>query len=158
MTEDSADLTIAMKSTVAQWPDVAGSYAIDFGNAALRQPSQRMRPRGFWGDITNVGKDVVEAVQGDFDESRSVTFNVKAGESGKKSTILKDPKGRLTIDCIDCYITGSWQLQGHIVVGVSWKLVIHLSTTEIFLTRKVRSTASNCRISPCKLHRKVSRR
>ncbi|KAL8646780.1 MAG: hypothetical protein Q9210_005935 [Variospora velana] len=114
--EDAADLTIAMKSTVAEWSDIAGSYAIDFGNAALRQASQRMRPRGFWGDITDVGKDVVEAVQGDFDESRSVTFSVNAGESGKKSTILKDPKGRLTIDCIDCYVTGSWQLQGHIVV------------------------------------------
>ncbi|KAI4199072.1 MAG: hypothetical protein LQ348_001939 [Seirophora lacunosa] len=117
VTEDSAELTIAMKSTVAAWSEVAGSYDLDFGKAALRQTSQRMRPRGFWGDIANVGKDVLEAAQGNADVSKSVSFNVAAGESGKKETILKDPKGRLSIDCIDCYVTGSWQVQGHIVVN-----------------------------------------
>ncbi|KAL9011588.1 MAG: hypothetical protein Q9173_003576 [Seirophora scorigena] len=112
VTEDSADLTIAMKSTVAAWSEVAGSYDLDFGKAALRHPSQGMRPRGFWGDIANVGKDVLGATQGNDDISKSFSFNVAAGQSGKKEAILKDPKGRLSIDCIDCYVTGSWQVNG----------------------------------------------
>ena len=38
------------------------------------------------------------------------------GQSGQKTNIYTDDKGRFSIDCIDCYITGSWQVQGHITV------------------------------------------
>ncbi|KAL8653595.1 MAG: hypothetical protein Q9226_003789 [Calogaya cf. arnoldii] len=47
VTEDSADLTIAMRSKVIKWSDVAGLYDLDFGKAALQQPSQRLRTRSF---------------------------------------------------------------------------------------------------------------
>ncbi|KAL8797919.1 MAG: hypothetical protein Q9182_007116 [Xanthomendoza sp. 2 TL-2023] len=92
------------------------------GPADERQPyksipqSKKLRPRGFWGDIANVGKDVLDAAQGDFDETKSVTFGVNVGKSGEKTNIYTDDKGRFSIDCIDCYVAGSWQVQGHIVV------------------------------------------
>ncbi|KAL8699978.1 MAG: hypothetical protein Q9201_005702 [Fulgogasparrea decipioides] len=116
VTEDPADLTISMKTTIAQWSEVAGSYDLDFGKAALRQTPHRLRPRGFWGDIVDIGKDALEAAQGNADLSKSVNFAVNVGESGQKTNIYSDSKGRFSIDCIDCYITGSWGVQGHIVV------------------------------------------
>lgn len=124
MTEDAADLTIDMKTKVAAWSEVAGSYAMDFGKAALRQPAQRVRSRGFWGDIVDVGKDVLNAATGDFDIDEGVTFAVNVGKAGQKTNILTDTKGRFSIDCIDCYITGSWEVQGHIEVYISWRALI----------------------------------
>lgn len=80
-----------------------------------------MMPRGFWGDIVNVGKDALDAAQGDFDITKDVTFGVNVGQAGQKTNIYTDSKGRFSIDCVDCYITGSWQVQGHIVVCIiSW--------------------------------------
>lgn len=116
VTEDAADLTISMATTITQWSEVAGTYDLDFGKAAVRQPSQKVRPRGFWGDIVNVGKGALEAAQGNADISKSVNFAVSVGQPGQKTNIYTDDKGRFSIDCIDCYITGTWQVQGHIVV------------------------------------------
>lgn len=55
-------------------------------------------------------------MEGNADLSRSVTFDVNVGQAGQKTNIYTDDKGRFSIDCIDCYITGSWQVQGHIKV------------------------------------------
>ena len=114
--EDSADLTIRMTTKVAQWSEVAGSYDLDFGKAIPRIPGQKLRTRGFWGDIVDVGKGAVKAAQGDFDLDKDVTFNVAVGQPGKKTNIYTDTKGRFSIDCIDCYVTGSWLVQGHLKV------------------------------------------
>lgn len=119
VTEDAADRTIIMATSITQWSEVAGTYDLDFGQAAIRQPPQRVRPRGFWGDIVNVGKGALEAAQGNADLSKSVNFAVAVGQPGQKTNIYTDDKGRFSIDCIDCYITGSWQVQGHIVVRTS---------------------------------------
>ncbi|KAI4102079.1 MAG: hypothetical protein L6R37_004586 [Teloschistes peruensis] len=116
VTEDEADLTISMATNITQWSEVAGTYDLDFGKVAVRQPSQKLRPRGFWGDIVNVGKGALEAAQGNADLSKSVNFAVAVGQPGQKTNIYTDDKGRFSIDCIDCYITGTWQVQGHIVV------------------------------------------
>ena len=105
-----------MKTTVATWSEVAGSYDLDFGKAIPQHPSQRLKPRGFWGDIENVGKDALDAAQGNADLSKSVTFDVDVGKPRQKTNIYTDDKGRFSIDCIDCYIAGSWQVQGHIKV------------------------------------------
>lgn len=116
VTEDAADLTISMRTTIAAWSEVAGSYELDFGKAALHHTTQRLRPRSFWGDIINVGKDALEAAQGNADLSKSVNFAVNLGQPGQKTSIYSDSEGRFSIDCIDCYITGSWGIQGHLVV------------------------------------------
>lgn len=123
MKEDAAILTISMRTTIATWSEVAGSYDLDFGKAALHQTAQRVRSRSFWGDIVNVGKDALEAAQGNADLSKSVNFAVNVGKSGQSTNIYSDSQGRFSIDCIDCYITGSWGIQGHLVVCIA---TIHL--------------------------------
>lgn len=97
-----------MRTTIAAWSEVAGSYDLDFGKAALRQTTQRLRPRSFWADIVNVGKDALEAAQGNADLSQSVSFAVNMGQPSQKTSIYSDNERRFSIDCIDCYITGSW--------------------------------------------------
>ena len=114
--EDATDLTISMATKVTEWSEVAGSYDLDFGKAIPHKPSPNLKPRGFWGDIANVGEGALDAVQGNTDISKSVTFDVDVGKSGQKTNIYTDDKGRFSIDCIDCYITGSWQVQGHLTV------------------------------------------
>ena len=116
VTEDGADLTIKMKTQVTQWSEVASSYDLDFGQTVGHSSSKMLKPRGFWGDIANIGKGALDAAQGNADISKSVTFDVDVGKSGDKTNIYTDDKGRFSIDCIDCYITGSWQVQGHISV------------------------------------------
>ncbi|KAL8940410.1 MAG: hypothetical protein Q9216_002836, partial [Gyalolechia sp. 2 TL-2023] len=115
--ESSQKLTIGMKTTVATWAEVAGTYDLDFGRVGLNQAQQRLKPRGFWGDIGDIGKAVLEGAQGNADFDPSVTFDVNVGQPGKKEPIYADPKGRFSIDCVDCFITGSWQVEGHIVVS-----------------------------------------
>ena len=114
--EDAADLTISMATKATEWSEVAGSYDLDFGKAIPHKPSPNLKPRGFWGDIVNVGEGALDAVQGNTDISKSVTFDVDVGNSGQKTNIYTDNKGRFSIDCVDCYITGSWQVQGHLTV------------------------------------------
>lgn len=116
VTEDGADLTMGMKTTLSTWSEAGGSYDLDFGKAALRPSTQRLGPRGFWGDIANAGKDVLEAAQGNADLNKIVHFAVNVGTPGQKTNIYSDSKGRFSIDCIDCYISGSWGVQGHLVV------------------------------------------
>ncbi|CAO1604866.1 hypothetical protein XANCAGTX0491_008407 [Xanthoria calcicola] len=114
VTEDSADLTISMQTSVTEWSEVAGSYDLDFGR--IIPQANKLKPRGFWGDITNVGKDVLDAATGKFDDTKSVTFGVNVGSPGQKTEIYKDQKGRFSLDCVDCYVSGNWQVQGRIVV------------------------------------------
>ncbi|KAL9595556.1 MAG: hypothetical protein Q9219_006376 [cf. Caloplaca sp. 3 TL-2023] len=115
--KSSKDLTIGMKTTTTQWSEVAGTYDLDLGKASLSQSPQRLKPRGFFGDIVDVGKTVLQAAQGNFDESLPVNFNVNVGTPGQKTNIYTDSKGRFAIDCIDCYVTGSWQVEGHVKVS-----------------------------------------
>ncbi|KAL8925993.1 MAG: hypothetical protein Q9172_001996 [Xanthocarpia lactea] len=114
VTEDSADLTVRMRTKVTDWSEVGGSYDLDFGR--MIPQARKLKPRGFWGDIVDVGKDVLDAAQGDFDDTKSVSFGVNVGTPGKKTNIYTDQQGRFSIDCVDCYVTGTWQVQGRIVV------------------------------------------
>ncbi|KAL8952231.1 MAG: hypothetical protein Q9222_001845 [Ikaeria aurantiellina] len=114
--EDVADLAIKMTTSVTRWSEVGGTYDLDFGKATPQPSTGRFKPRGFWGDIVDVGKTVLEAAQGDADVSKSMTFDVNVGTPGQKTNIYTDEKGRFSIDCVDCYIKGSWHVQGHITV------------------------------------------
>lgn len=116
ITEDNAKLTTHLTAQIAQWSDIGGTYDLDFGQAIPYQNPQRLKQRGLWGDITNIGKDVLDAAQGNADLSKSVTFPVSVGHEGQKTNIYTDNKGRLTLDCINCFVSGSFQVTGHISV------------------------------------------
>ena len=104
-----------MRTSATDISEVIGSYDLDFGR--MIPQASKLKPRGFWGDIANVGKDVLDAATGDFDDTKSKTFSVNVGTPGQKSEIFKDPKGRFSLDCVDCFVSGNWQVQGHIVVN-----------------------------------------
>ena len=106
-----------MVTTIAPWSEVAGTYDIDFGQAIpFNKPT--VRPRGFFGDVVNIGKDVLNAAQGNLDTPlASLNFNVNVGSPGQKTQIYKNEGGSFEIDCVDCYVTGSWHVDGHISVS-----------------------------------------
>ena len=119
VSDDDANLAIDMTTTVASWSEVGGTYDIDFGQAIPYQ-KPTVRPRSFLGDIVNVGKDVLDAAQGNIEANpKSGTFNTNVGSPGTKTEIYKSEGGVFELDCIDCYITGSWSVQGHIKVRPS---------------------------------------
>ena len=111
-----------MTTTVVSWSEVAGTYDIDFGQAIPYQ-KPAAQPRSFLGDVVNIGKDVLDAAQGNLDQSLPVTFNVDVGTPGAKTDIYKNEAGSFEINCVDCYVAGSWALQGHIKVSSVSKCV-----------------------------------
>ncbi|KAL8993524.1 MAG: hypothetical protein Q9169_006282 [Polycauliona sp. 2 TL-2023] len=150
VTEDAADLTISMRTSVTEWSEVAGSYDLDFGR--LVPQARKLKPRGFWGDIVNVGKDVLDAATGDFDETKSVTFPLNIGSPGEKTLIYKDEQGRFSLDCVDCYVTGDWQVQGRIVVDnfVLQDLTLSVSPSNFKAKLELEATVTASK-SPVKL-------
>ena len=115
--DEDTNLAIDMATTVASWSEVGGTYDIDFGQAIPYQ-KPTVRSRSFLGDVVNVGKDVLNAAQGNFNVPlQTMTFNTNVGSPGTKSQIYKSKGGIFEIDCVDCYVTGSWSVQGHIKVS-----------------------------------------
>jgi len=92
ITEDTTALTTYLTAQTAPWSDVAGTYDIDFGQAIPYQKPQQLRERGFWGDIVNVGKDVLNAATGSADLSKSVNFPMNIGQQGQRTNIYTDDK------------------------------------------------------------------
>ena len=101
---------------MASWSEVAGTYDLDFGHAMPYQ-NPTTRPRSFLGDVENIGKDVLNAAEGNFEGAPPKTFNVDVGSPGTRTQIYKSEGGVLEIDCVNCYITGSWNIQLHIKVS-----------------------------------------
>jgi len=116
ITEDPAKLTTLLTARTAPWSDVAGTYDLDFGQAMPYQKPPQLKQRGLWGDIMNVGKDVLNAAEGNADLSKSVTFDVSVGHQGQRTNIYTDDKGRLTLDCINCFVAGRFEVTGHLSV------------------------------------------
>ena len=133
ITEDAATLTTYLAAQPAPWSDVAGTYDLDFGQAIPYQQPQRLKERSIWGDIVNVGKDVLDAATGSTDLSKTVSFPVNVGQQGQRTNIYTDDqyvsqrshlgihiliifRGRLKLDCINCFVTGSFEVTGHVSV------------------------------------------
>ena len=108
VTEDTQDLTTFLTAQVAEWSEVAGTYDLDFGKASPSAPSARkLKERGF---LSNVGT---------WSENPKVTFPMNVGTEGKRSNVYTDSQGRLTLDCVNCYVTGSFQVTGHLEVHIA---------------------------------------
>ena len=61
------------------------------------------------------------ALCGDFSDSKSVTFNVDAGTPNQTTNIYTDSKGQLKLDCTNCFVSGAFDVTGHISTK-DWKL------------------------------------
>lgn len=108
-------MTTHLAAQTAPWSDIAGSYDMDFGHAIALQGSQPSK-RGLWGDIVDVGKDILNTAEGNADLTKSVTFDMSVGQQGQKTNIYTDSDGRLTLDCVNCFVTGSFGVTGRLSV------------------------------------------
>ncbi|KAL9045926.1 MAG: hypothetical protein Q9214_001116 [Letrouitia sp. 1 TL-2023] len=101
--EDEAKLTTFLTAELAPWRDVGGTYDLDFGRAfPVHKPHER---RGI-GDI----------IQGNLDLSKSVTVPVNVGTPNQVTNIFKNAKGDFSIDCVNCFVAGSFLVTGHLSV------------------------------------------
>ena len=130
--EDSSQLTSFLTARAAPWSEVAGTFDLDFGKAYPYSRAQSLHRRGFLDDvkggISDTGDDLESGLKDarnanlyNFDGSRSVTFNVGVGQEGQRSNIYTDSKGRLTVDCINCFVKGSVEVTGHLSMK-GWSL------------------------------------
>ena len=143
LTEDSKGLRFLLTARVTSWFDVAGHYSVDFGKALPDAKSRKLKVRGLLDDITDVVSDVGDfigdgadavvdtvtdvvdgvgdVIQGDINLSKSISFDVGVGQQGQRTNIYTDSSGRLKLDCVNCYITGSFEASGHLSVE-NWQL------------------------------------
>ena len=125
--EDTAALTTYLTAQPAPWADVAGTYDLDIGQAIPYQKPNKTQKRGLWGDIVNVGKDVLDAATGSFDLSKTLNFPINIGQQSQTTPIYDNEESPLKLDCINCYVSGSFAVTGHISVD-------HFSLQDLTLT------------------------
>ncbi|KAL9599300.1 MAG: hypothetical protein Q9219_003927 [cf. Caloplaca sp. 3 TL-2023] len=118
--EDSAKLTTILAAQEIPWSDVAGTYDLDFGRA-IKSVGPRRR-RGLISSIKDTISSVGEAVSdagdavlsGDADLDKSVTIPVNIGTPGEVREIVTS--SLFSLNCTDCYVTGSFLATGHLSV------------------------------------------
>ncbi|KAI9848432.1 MAG: hypothetical protein M1837_000227 [Sclerophora amabilis] len=127
--QDEATLTTRLTAKISAWSEVAGTYDLDFGH--LQQAPNARRRQRRQDILSEIGEGINEVVDEGIDEVKdtfesqgnakmdeSVTFDVTAGTPGEKTNILTDinTPPRLVIDCINCYVKGSFVVTGHVSV------------------------------------------
>ena len=127
VTPDAGTLTTFLTAQPAPWTEVAGTYDVDFGQAVSLAGSQnpnddsspengqskddgKLAARDLWDVLSDIGNGII----GNFDESRTVNVPVNVRNENERSNIYSD--GRLTLDCVSCFVAGSFKVSGHIKV------------------------------------------
>ncbi|KAK2734878.1 hypothetical protein FQN57_001441 [Myotisia sp. PD_48] len=123
---DDEKLSVVLKATRAQWKEVAGSFDLDFGKAALRPSGPRtLRARfdfdDFLDKIVDKGKGVIDRIKdiGDGDLSKTLAIPVAVGQENTKVLLFEDfttnpPK--LKLSCLNCFVEGNFKTTGTIKV------------------------------------------
>ncbi|KAI4263395.1 MAG: hypothetical protein L6R42_001455 [Xanthoria sp. 1 TBL-2021] len=113
--EDAAKLTTYLTAQPAAWSDVAGTYDLDFGKAAMPRPGPQRR--GLGDVIDSVHRKIGDAIDslGNYDFDKSARFPTAIGTPGQNHPIFNNPK--FSLACTDCYVTGSFQATGHLSVS-----------------------------------------
>ncbi|KAL8653320.1 MAG: hypothetical protein Q9226_003896 [Calogaya cf. arnoldii] len=115
--EDAAKLTTYLTAELAPWSDVAGTYELDFGRAAMPQPGpQRRGLDDIFDKVGDKFNDAKDFASGNivFDD-KSAEFPTTIGVPGENHTIVNIPQ--LQLACTDCYVTGSILAIGHLSVA-----------------------------------------
>ena len=125
-------MTTFLAARPAPWSEVAGTYDIDFGKA-LSAKSKKQR-RGIIDDLgsglEHLGQTIGDGIEeganaledqfaklGDADFDKSVTFSVAVGQPNKVTNIIA--QAPLKLDCVNCFVTGSFKLTGHLSVSTT---------------------------------------
>lgn len=92
VTEDESTSTTHLTSQTAPWSDIAGTYDLDFGQTSLYKQTSQLRKRFSLGDLGGgiLGGGLGNDLLGNFDESKSVTFDISSGTKGKVSSIYSN--------------------------------------------------------------------
>ncbi|KAF6217447.1 hypothetical protein HO133_006917 [Letharia lupina] len=96
--EDAASLTTYLAANVAPWSDIGGSYDLHFGHIVTSRHTPERR-------------GLIEKLKGNFDETKTADFDPELGHPGEVRNIWHDDN-RLMLDCIDCFVAGSFHLIG----------------------------------------------
>ena len=130
--EDEARLTTILTARPAAWTEIAGTYDLDFGKA-LKATSQAQRRdlsdigdglKSIGDDIVKSAKQGVNAVANGAEDlagkaaqlgDKTVTFSVAVGKPNQTTSIFEN--SLLKVDCLNCFITGSFQVTGHLSVS-----------------------------------------
>ncbi|KAL9026335.1 MAG: hypothetical protein Q9196_004985 [Gyalolechia fulgens] len=118
--EDAAKLTTFLTAQKVPWSDIAGTYDLDFGRAIIS--SKNPQRQGLSDKVTNIGTDITNflgdtddfMLNGDADFSKSIKFPVDVGTPGEVHPIVSSTL--FSLDCTDCYITGSFRVTGHLSI------------------------------------------
>ncbi|KAL8766266.1 MAG: hypothetical protein Q9194_006308 [Teloschistes cf. exilis] len=116
--ENEATLTTNLTAQKAPWSEIAGSYDLDFGRAI--PTNKTIERRGFF-----------DILSGDSDTSKSASFPLSVGTPGVTTAIVStsvsvplplglhtatDKLYSFSLSCLDCYVTGSFEVTGHLSV------------------------------------------
>lgn len=136
--EDKAKLTTFLTARPAPWSEVAGTYDIEFGKALSAK--SKKQTRDIIGDLgnglENIGQTIGNGIEeganalkgaaedladqfaklGDADFDKSVIFSVAVGQPKKVTNIIATAP--LKLDCVNCFVTGSFNLTGHLSVSI----------------------------------------
>ncbi|KAL8633735.1 hypothetical protein Q9189_000471 [Teloschistes chrysophthalmus] len=102
--EDEAKLTTHLTAQKAPWSEIAGSYDLDFGRAIPTNKTVQRRGLGFFKDL----------LTGDSDTSKSASFPLSVGTPGVSTAIVSTSV--FSLNCLDCYVTGSFEVTGHLSI------------------------------------------
>lgn len=115
--EDSEYLTTYLAAEPVLWTEIGGSYDLDFGHVTT---SRHLSERGF-----------LDWLKGNIDETKEADFDVNLGHRDEVENIWHDDRyvkwrqlcrptktecRRLMLDCINCFVAGSFHIKGHIKV------------------------------------------
>ena len=105
VTEDAKDRTTFLQAKPASWPSVAGTYDVQFGKAA-QNGSSDVQSRGLVGC----------AIHGDCSHTDKFTVPISLGKQNSPSTIYHADSGNFALDCTNCYVQGSFDVEGTVSV------------------------------------------
>lgn len=107
-------LTAHLTAQPIPWSDVAGTYDLEFGHLMPLQGSKQRKERGLF-----------DCTDGDCDLDGDFSFPFQIGKTGERTSIVDDKVkvnvgsytvDRFILDCINCYMSGSFKVVGYLKV------------------------------------------
>ena len=128
--DDFEHMIVYLEAQEAKWSDVAGTYSLNWGHTRPLQ-HDRLKSRDWWDDvkgsvssavraasgaIQSATNSITDSVTGAQDLSQTVTFPVSAGTPNLRTSLYRDPGKQLSVDCINCSVSGAFKATGHLKI------------------------------------------
>ena len=128
------DIIDAVGDAVSDVVDAVGSVVEDIIGAGVDVAEKAVDAAAqSFGTFVEAAKDTIltigEVVTGKLDVTKSMDFPFNIREENQRSNIYTGANGRLKLDCIDCFIAGSFKVTGR--VAVQWLSITEFSIAAI---------------------------